>query len=414
MIQINNTRFDTAQINQNIGRYRYLFGDDHHLPENILSLHEFQCKIPICTRDRYRTIFSQVLKKSGHSGVGFSFSSGSSGKPLLSGKKLQFNKNDSSLDLSNFRMIQKYACLKESDVVANLFTGGHFSFLHQGINKIAEGMKCNVLPVGNINDFPEKTELLYSLRDLKTNVLFGTPSSIVALAKRSAETHIYLKIEKIIFTGETFSNLKKHYVSKVWPESKTFGLYGQSEIGFLGISTPLCPFGRYHGVDETILFLENNENVGLLVTVFDQSSFVPITRYQVSDNVNIVVSCPCGDTSTAIEFIKRNDHIFKFSGNMVSTEYLIQHLSQFLKFLEWDVQFFLSTDEEIKDHLQIAIYCSDIHAVNADDITNTISSIPELAESIVKGVGKVSVRLLNIDDLRLSQQQKSKTLFDLR
>ena len=104
----------------------------------------------------------------------------------------------------------------------------------------------------------------------------------------------------------------------LWPGVKIFGLYGQSEIGFIGINGPGCGADHYHSLDDGLLFLENDGEKGLLVTSFDEAHYVPILRYAVADRVELLPACPCGHAGTTIRVLSRCNDTFKYSGNLVS------------------------------------------------------------------------------------------------
>lgn len=412
------TLIDIRKANALLARRGQVLGtapprlEDGDLPA---ALRRFRETVPVCDRLAYRGMFSQAIAGPGpFKGIGFSLSSGTSGAPLLSAKRVQINPKGESLALSTLRSVAESVALRDTDTVANLFTAGNFSFLHEDINKLLAKLSCNIVPLGNLGDLGNLEAILPILAQLRVNVLFGTPSSVFAFARCASASGLSFGIERIVFTGEKFSLPRREFVRGLWPGARIFGLYGQSEIGFLGISTPECGMDSYHVIDESLFFLEDDEEHGLLVTSYDESHVLPILRYSVADEVELHARCSCGHAGTIIRVAARRDEAFNYCGNLVNAKALMDLLAREVPLPGCEAQIVLRQTGELKDQLQVNIHPLEGQAIDTERIAGVIGSLPDLAEAVRMNTGEVVVRQVAFSDLYQSRNQKTKTLCDLR
>jgi len=252
------------------------------------------------------------------------------------------------------------------------------------------------------------------LHRLRVNVLCGTPSSIISFAKTAERLDLRFGIEKVIFTGEKFSWPRRAYVHDSWPGLQIFGLYGQSEIGFLGLNGPGCAPDNYHLMDDSLLFLECDPEQGLLVTSLDESDLVPILRYAVGDQVLLHPACPCGHSGTSIQVLSRCNDTFKYSGNLISAKTLIDTLVKAGAVASGEVQILLRNTPDLKDQLLVNVHTLNDQEVDTRKIKDLLCGLPDIREAISKKTGEVQVQVVPYAALDLSRSQKTKILCDLR
>jgi indoleacetate--lysine synthetase len=400
------TEFDIKNINN------FLYHTDKL--KAVVSYEDFITKIPICNRTAYIEKLNKVFEGKNLHGYIFTASSGTSASCLLTAKKGKIDSKYSEMSKANFYLIYKYLNLNKFDVVANLFTAGNFSTLYDGINRILEYIGCNILPVGNIANFQDKFKTLSLMCQLKVNVLFGTPSSIIYLIKLLQEYKLNLVIKSIVYTGEKLNESKRALLYSFWPQVKIFSLYGHSELGFLGINTPQCGLEKYHLIDSKILFAESI-NSKLFVTVIDDGIVVPIIRYEVGDNALIHSCCDCGYNGATLQFLQRYDLNFKFSGNLVSYNIINNIVRNHLSNLDYEMQIIISTDKNLFDVLDIRIaLVTNCRGYDVSTIYNEIILFDDIKEAIDKKVGTVICSLVNYNELLISNNQKVTKLLDLR
>lgn len=184
--------------------------------------------------------------------------------------------------------------ISSGDRVANLFyTGGLYgSFLFA--TKILENCPTPIahFPVAGITP---PAEIADTIEQFHTNVLMGTPSTIVSVA----ETCVQLKrnldiVTKIFFAGDFFYSHQLHLVQSAFKNAKFYPInYATSDVGLIGYHDKTCHQSEYRAIDnlihveivdeKTLKPIQSANKEGLLVVTNLFRKLMPIIRYPSGD-----------------------------------------------------------------------------------------------------------------------------------
>lgn len=375
------------------------------------SYEAFENNIPILSSEKLSELTYQLLDEDRLRSCTFSTTSGSAGVPKVLVNAHWRDKNPKNY-AKDFREHVEKNMLSQTDTVANIFTPGGISTLYDGCNRLLEAIGTNVIPVGRIDFFKNQEEsILTMLSKMKANVLFGTPVSVMQCLLLTKKFNIKLNINKIVFTGEPFSQQKINSIKRHWPTAQFYGLYGHSETGFVGFNGPQCRRHQYHLIEDWFLTEVSAEGEIFITSL--ASTVLPIVRYSVGDYGKLVQSiCACGNTLPLLELAGRCDKKFKFSGNLISAYSLVKTVQTTLH-QDLDIQVQLENDIEGKDILSIVIdlALSEFNAVY-HSLEKTVLIIDGIAECMEKGVGEI--KLLPRNHFIFSARQKLPMVIDSR
>ncbi|WP_246174199.1 phenylacetate--CoA ligase family protein [Paraburkholderia hayleyella] len=302
--------------------------------------------------------------------------------------------------------------LAPGDTVLNLFTAGGLSLLFDHCNRLLEALGVNLLPVGRLDTYgTDLKALLEWLVLARPNVLLGTPTSVLHCLQVARTHGVALDIRKIIFSGEAFSQSRRAAVLQHWPQARIFGLYGQTEAGFIGYATPECDAAHYHVFDDWF-FLEAQHGQ-MLVTSWANAA-LPLMRYESGDRVRLLEGghCRCGRTGVRLTLHGRHDTRFNYAGNLVHAQALAECIHAIVG---WPVecQFLLTAQADGRERLRIVL---DLDASELAPlrfaVEHAVSAIEAIRECLDKGAGVIDVAARTA--LRYTQRQKTPLLLDLR
>jgi phenylacetate-CoA ligase len=221
--------------------------------------------------------------------------------------------------------------------------------------------------IGNISDLPTSLKLASKI---KINTIFTTPSLAIIL-KKYLENFPKLKksLKFFILAGELVNEKKKCLLNELYPECKTFLIYGMMEAaGVLGFQCPFLIENNkqiyYHlFINDFYFELINPETknevefgeTGELVFTNFYSWATPIIRYKTGDLVSFHKNdCPCGSPGPLMQILGRvNYDIVKVGGLIINKEMIekpIQNLKDYLK-ADFEAHFyenFFQTKPKIK------------------------------------------------------------------
>lgn len=401
--------FNVDLINKALAGYSNI--KEASLPLSVKDYEDFCRQIPILIEDRYRTNFEYFLENNYFQNCSFSMSSASSGKPKLIAQRFWPKQGTESYPYQLIKQLRHMKVFETEDTVANLFSAAGMSTLYEGCNRFLASCGTNILPIGRLDHYQgNPKELLQLMQKLSVNTLIGTPSSILQCAHTCATENISLNIHKIVFTGEMFNEKKKAYAKSVFPQANFFGLYGHSEIGFVGISTPHCGNNNYHLFHEHF-FIEVSKNQQILITDLTKP-VLPLFRYAVGDQGEILKTCRCGESGPVLHLKGRIDKKFNYMGNLLSHEKIQTAITNVYGKIK-EVQIQLKTDEHGKDELCIVIDEPFAQLeTQQKNLMTAIANLEEVNEGLLKGTGKV--RLLSQEHFFISHRQKQPLIYDER
>ena len=181
--------------------------------------------------------------------------------------------------------------VKDGDRVGNLFYAGElyasFLFIEKSLEYCPS--KALTFPIAGATSLDEMINLV---RSYGINVLAGVPTTFLSLAQKLIERGETLKLDRILYGGETLFDDQKPLLNKAFesPEIESVG-YASVDAGHLGGSAPeLGP--RIHKVlagtimqivDENSELITEPEIPGRLLMTNLTRKLMPIVRYPVGD-----------------------------------------------------------------------------------------------------------------------------------
>ncbi|WJF91517.1 AMP-binding protein [Paraburkholderia bonniea] len=408
LASLQTTRFNAALVNQAL---RYHAGYAQRLPSGVADYATFCQQVACETAVDLKQRVLRQMRSGALRGVTLHATSGTSGAAKLllhagADKDRQASYGRTLCDTLGGMMFAP------GDTVVNLFTAGGFSLLFDGCNRMLEALGANIIPLGRLDTYGAQLQaLLEWLALAQPNVLLGTPTSVLHCLEVTRAHGLVLNIEKIVFSGEAFSQARRAQVHECWPQARIFGLYGQTETGFIGYATPECDAAHYHVFDDWF-FLEACEQQ-LLVTSWANTA-LPLLRYQCSDRVRLHLAsrCRCGRPGARLVLGGRSDTRFNYAGNLISTEVLAARIQATLG-QPVECQFVLSTSAGGGEQLCVVLDLDEAElAPWRQQITHAVSTLDEVRECLDKGQG--TVRVDSRAALHDSSRQKTPLLLDLR
>ncbi len=123
------------------------------------------------------------------------------------------------------------------------------------------------IPIGLSMD---NEAILDILAVTQCNIVYGTPSKIMTLAKLNKKVELTLKINKVFCAGEPILDVHRENIKKIW-NAEIYGIYGSEETDGIGVE---CDYHYgYHILDENLVIeilnpetlLPAEENKGALI-----------------------------------------------------------------------------------------------------------------------------------------------------
>ncbi len=373
---------------------------------------QFNERISLLTSTQLLILIERLLSTGKLDSCSFGVTGGSTGRPKIIPNALWRQEHKTQYARALKSQIQENF-LTKADVVANLCSAGGFSLLYDGFNRLLEAIACSILPIGRIDTFSvnHQRQMLEWAKKLSVNTLIGTPSSILQLLNFAQKFNCHLRIEKIIFTGEPFSNAKRRYIHSFWQDAKIYGLYGHTETGFIGFNTPACPADAYH-IFEDWFFIENTPDHEIIVTSL-ADTLLPIIRYKVGDRGRLLENpCICGRKLPLLLIQDRTDSQFNFSGNLIAKSVIAEVLSRICdEAVDFQIQ--IDTEANGTDILKLVL---DISPVDLQAITEQLMmqllSIAMISECVDREVGKIL--LCSREEFVYTERQKLPAILDKR
>lgn len=228
---------------------------------------------------------NSLLTASPSDGVVFK-SGGTTGRPKFS----IFTKNEWE-EFTKIFGESMATVIKDGDRVGNLFYAGELYASFLFIEKSLEycPAKAVTFPIAGATNLDEMISLI---RAYGINVLAGVPTTFLSLAQRLVERNETLRLDRILYGGETLFDDQKPLLNKAFenPEIQSVG-YASVDAGHLGGSAPDLG-SRIHRVlagtimqivdDSGELITEAGIPGRLLMTNLTRK-LMPIIRYPVGD-----------------------------------------------------------------------------------------------------------------------------------
>ncbi len=400
------SQFSLGKMRQHLDKFNQYYSSIH-----FNDYDSFKNEVLISDEKTFSSRIFGLFSSNQLKSCSFGMTSGTHGNAKLLAASLWRKEDNLQYAAYLKKTLEKYV-LSKDDVVANLFTAGGLSTLYDGCNRLLEGIKCSVLPIGRLDSFSctAQKNMIQAMKQLRVNVLLGTPSSIIYLLELSKSIDINLDIKKIIFTGEAFSPRKRAYVKNYWKNTQFFGLYGHSEAGFIGFNTDQCHPDHYHFFSDWFFIETDNNNV--LVTSY-ADSLMPIIRYRVGDLARLIMhDCPCHIDLPILALQGRSDKKFNYAGNLIDSAIIKNKIYHtFDQDIEFQIQ--INTDSSGKDNLTlIANEISLDKTVASKQLYNLLWEIDEIGEAIKKQAGDIYIKINN--DFIVTERQKRPLIIDQR
>lgn len=402
---IAHTRFDVERI-RNVLQRQYVLSDRsaNDVPE-IHNYEDFARLVPVTDGAAYAALAQATFAQNDTAGFYVGGSSGTTNKSklVLAGTpRLGIAPTDEQRELI-FNLRQN-GVFQPGDVVANGFMVGLFSILHHGMNRILEACGASIVPLGTLDESCVESQLNF-LAQIGTNVLVGTPGTLVQVAHAVCRTGITVPIKRIVFTGERLGSIKLSLLRSAFPGVHVISLYGISEVGFIAIGDE---GSGTHKVRENAYLLETDIEGRLLLTCLDSSNPIPVVRYIVGDRITLEIT----DDAAWINHIERSNLDFNFMGNLVELRSLYATVAQSTGVADPLIDVVLRTGDDGRDELAVRVYgVADSELTQARQL---LGSLPELREAIEKNVGRVTVVSMRLQDAVLSGRQKQRQILDYR
>ena len=399
------THFDLGRLRAVLARRHALAGADADTAPEIHSYDDFARLVPVMDGAAYAALAEATFARQAGTPFYIGGSSGTTNKPklvLACTPRLGVGPSDEQREL--IVGLRQAGVFQPGDVVANGFLVGLFSILHHGMNRVLEACGASIVPLGSLDESCLDSQLAF-LAQVGTNVLVGTPGTLVQVAHAVRRTGVTLKLERIAFTGERLGSTKLALLRSVFPGVRVVSLYGISEAGFVAIGDEAS---GTHKVRENAYFLETDAEGRLLLTCLDPSNPIPIVRYMPGDRITL----ESVDGAAWIRHIERSNLDFNFMGNLVELRSIRAAVAQSTGAADPLIDVVLRTEEDGRDRLTVRVYgVADDALAQARQL---VAALPELREAAEKNAGTVEIIGAVLEDAVLSGRQKQRQILDYR
>lgn len=403
------TRFDRAQITACVEKATELGALPETTPTVFDNYQEYATAIPVLDREQYRTLAARVVNETRKERFYIGATSGSSGSPRLVLSRSGLRRGEGGPnDVDLVKRLRQAGCFVSGDVVANLFAVEQFSILHHGACRLLEALDVDIVPPGRLESGRLGESQLALLCDLQVNVLFGTPSSIIQVARAAQSSSRRVAFDRIVFTGEALGPTKRKWLKSIFGEyTRVFGLYGLSECGFIGISRES---EENYLIRDTSYFVENTVEHGIVVTSLDTRAPIPILRYRTGD----VGTLDATEADYILGSVTRAGTDFNYMGNLVSYEAIKNVANRVIGTSDFSMQLHLSTDAHGADALTVCILEETETREIEEALTNALLQMPEIREGYEKTAGRVKVIREPWAAAKITARQKEALVIDER
>lgn len=208
--------------------------------------------------------------------------------------------------------------LSDYDRVANLFYVGDlyasFLFIKDSLQWIpAEKKKIQQFPIGGATD---PKVILKTLEEFSVNVIAGVPSAILTLFEyydREKKNYSKIKIEKILFGGESLYPDQYLALKKIFPDVKISSIgYASVDGGLLGYSDRTCENGEHRVFDEYNIIEIVDPDTNEVINETNRPGKVLITN--LTRKLMPIIRYPAGDIATWLESAETPNRKFKLQG----------------------------------------------------------------------------------------------------
>ncbi|KAB0569730.1 hypothetical protein C9383_03215 [Pseudomonas palleroniana] len=402
---INHSFFDTQSFDRMVQHYHDAGYTGY---PRVLNYEQFDRLYPQASKANLHERSEKLRRAGGLRQCYLISSSGTTASPLVVASDYAVGELRDAYSLEIRRFLGQRV-FSSRDVVANLLVPGGFGCLYEGFSRLLEPIGCTLLPVGRLDAQDCPQTCLQICRDAGVSALLATPGGIIQAAHWAVQAHVKLDIRKVIYIGEAFSAAKQHYIRTVWPNAAFYGLYGNTEVGLVGVSTPQHPPGHYDFLSKWVL-AEVDEQGKLYLSDL-KAPRVPVLRYDTGDLATLL---PTSNPRVGTLVLHgRSDKSFNFCGNLLSlsqvSETIWQRCGQ-----PFALQLTLSSGDAGRDHLCVTgdlTHFTDAQTARAD-IESALMAMPALAEGLRRGVATIQVE----PDAAfwVSAREKVPTLRDLR
>lgn len=254
-----------------------------------------------------------VLTSSDREGIVFK-SGGSTGAPKYS----YFTSLEWQTFTSVFGWGINQGIIEDKDRVANLFYVGDlyssFVFIKDSLQSIpVESKKLLQFPIAGATD---GKQVLKTLEEFSINVLAGVPSAILTLLelyKKEKNSYPGVRIEKILFAGESLYPDQHDALMKIFPELKIASIgYASVDAGLLGFSDKTCGDGEHRVFDGANIIEIVDPETGESITEINRIGRVLITN--LTRKLMPIIRYPAGDMAQWLEEKETPNRKFKLQG----------------------------------------------------------------------------------------------------
>lgn len=402
---INHSFFDAQSFDRMVEHYREAGYSGY---PRALSYEQFDRLYPVSSKSTLQGVVEK-LRDEGHLRHCYLVSSsGTTASPLVVANDFwpSVSRDAYAVELRRFLGQRVFS---SQDVVANLLVPGGFGCLYEGLSRLLEPIGCTVLPVGrlDVQDCPEGC--LQICREVGVSALLATPGGIIQAAHMALKANVVLDIRKVIYIGEAFSSAKQDYIRTVWPKAEFYGLYGNTEMGLVGVSTPAHPPGHYDFLSKWVLAEVDAQ--GKLYLSDLKAPIVPVIRYDTGD---IATLLPTSQHRVGTLILQgRSDTSFNFCGNLLSLSNVCETLWRQCG-QSFALQLTLSTGDAGTDHL--SVNCDLTSFADPDGACHAIElalmSMAGLEEALRRGVATLGIER-DVEFWR-SAREKEPVLRDVR
>jgi len=384
----------TAQLSQMpIERFNemvraYTRSGVHRSLKEIEDYEDFVAKYPVTTKlDLGADV--ELVRRSGRLPAGYVVaSSGTSAEPTVSlcGTWQKDTVGGHALDLRRF--VGKHIFAR-TDVVVNLLAAGGLGSLYEGVNRVLEPLGVTIVAVGRLDAVPDCRQALEVMRTVAADTVIATPSGLVELARACIGFGCVLALRKLVFIGEPLTRERREFLHSVWPDARSYGLYGTTEAGLIGLTTPEDPPDEYLILSRWT-FVERDTDGALLLTDLS-SPLIPLIRYRVGDIVEPVDPMQ-GNAITRLRLLGRSDGCFNLVGNLLSPAMIQTAVFGCLMDVA-HVQIILTHAPGGRERMHLAVDTGRalIASEDEDRIRRVLMTIPQINEGLARDVLEISV-----------------------
>ncbi len=284
--------------------------------------------------------------------------------------------------------------LKRGDKVANLFMAGNMWSSFNAIQKSLEFCQVIQYPIGGL---VQAEDFKRYINEFNINIIFGLPSLLVELANSTKG----LKIDKIFYAGEAFSDAGQKLIEKNWGCEQIISAgYASVDVGPIGYQDSTCK-GNEHVLFSELVHLEVIDEEAVVTSKIRKS--MPVIRYRTGDRVKIL---KMNGSYIKFELLGRVDNKISIWGSRFELGDLDQILNQNYQIILNSVE----KDEKVFDELEIRISESS----NKELPQKIYQQLKDIRDTIDYKQFNERLRITSVPFLKNTKTGKFKKFNDLR